>query len=60
MPSPRAASIIRFLTKRLCLTVDELVELRDGLDAQIRERVGGAPPSKRRTLYLPNDSLDDL
>jgi hypothetical protein len=60
MPSPRASSLLRFLTKRLALSVDELIELRDGIDAHLRERVGVPPPSKRRTLYLPTDSLDDL
>jgi hypothetical protein len=59
--SPRASSLLRFLLVRLSLTVDELFELRDGLDAHLRERVGIAEgPPKRRTLYLPTDSMRDL
>jgi hypothetical protein len=60
MPSPRASSVLRFVTERLTLDVQELVEIRDGIDEFLRERLGAAPPTKRRTLYLPTDSLDDL
>jgi hypothetical protein len=61
MPPSRASTLIRFLTTRLAFTVDELVALRDEIDAHIRKRVailGDTAP--RKTLYLPSDSLDDL
>jgi hypothetical protein len=58
--STRASRIITFLTKRLELSAEELLELRDEIDAAIRVRVGVRPASGRRTLYLPMDPLDDL
>jgi hypothetical protein len=56
----RTSRIVGFLTARLSLTLDELIELREAIDAHIRGRVAVAPPSSKRTLYLPNESLDEL
>jgi hypothetical protein len=58
--SSRADRIVSFLTTRIGLSLDELIAVRDAIDAHIRGRVAPVPPSSRRTLYLPNDSLDDL
>jgi hypothetical protein len=55
-----ASRIITFLTKRLALSAEDLLELRDAIDAHLQVRVGVKPASGRRTLYLPTDSLDDL
>jgi alpha-glucuronidase len=60
LPSRRTSRIFEFLTKRIALSAEELVALRDEIDAHLRKRVGVAPPSKRKTLYLPTDSLDEL
>jgi len=60
IPSSRTSRIVGFLIHRLALKLDELVEVRDAIDTHIRGRVAVAPPSSRRTLYLPNDALDDL
>jgi hypothetical protein len=58
--SSRADRIVNFLTIRVGLSLDELIAVRDAIDGHIRGRVAAAPPSSRRTLYLPNESLDDL
>jgi hypothetical protein len=56
----RTSRIVAFLTQRLALSLDELIELRESIDAHIRGRVAVPPPSSKRTLYLPNESLDEL
>jgi hypothetical protein len=56
----RTARIVSFLTKRMGLSVEELLTVRDAIDEHVRKRVAPAPQSGKRTLYLPKDSLDDL
>jgi hypothetical protein len=60
MSNPSAASLLRFLIQRFTLSIPDLIDLREAIDAHLRERVGMTPPKERRTLYLPADSLDDL
>ena len=60
LPPRRTSRILDFLTKRMALSAEELLALRDEIDAHLRKRVGVAPQSKRRMLYLPTDSLDEL
>ena len=61
MPLSRASSLMKHLTEQLALSVEEMIDLRDQIDAHLRKRVGvpgRSPPP--RTLYLPADPLDDL
>ncbi len=59
MTSARVAFLHRFLSETLDLSSDELIELRQRLDEQLQRMVRTNRPLKR-TLYLPDDRLDDL
>ncbi len=61
MSPPSTQTLLKFLTERLDLTIEELVELRKALGEHLREHTGEADgPTRRRTLYFPSDSLGDL
>jgi hypothetical protein len=60
MSNPSASSLLRFLIQRFTLSIPDLIDLREAIDAHLRARVGMPAPKERRTLYLPADSLDDL
>ena len=64
MSSARVAMLMRFLSKDLALSVEELLELRSELDALVQEQItgrsGDPAASRKRTLYLPTDPLDEL
>ncbi len=59
MTSARIAFICRFLSATLTRASDEIIELRQRLDEQL-QRMGRATRPLKRTLYLPDDPLDDL
>ncbi len=58
--TPSAATLLRFVTDHLRLSVPELIALRDAIEAHLQARVGVPPPTPRRTLSLATDPLDDL
>ncbi len=62
MSSHNTRTLLKFVTKHLDLSVAELLELRDALNAHLCERVGIAPvvTTTRRTLYLPDESMRSL
>ncbi len=61
MASPSTDTLIKFVTEHLALSVEELFELREALDAHLCARVGVVAHERpRRTLYLPQDSLGKL
>ena len=60
MAAPAPETLLRFLIDHLALSTDDLVALRDRIDAHVRERARRPPGEKRRTLYLPEEPLDEL
>ncbi len=59
MTSERVNFVLRFLVENLSFSPDELRALHDVLGRDLRQRAAPLRPMKR-TLYLPNDRLDDL
>lgn len=59
MISARVVLLTQFLTEDLRLTEEEIRALRDTLSARI-ERRSAAHAEPKRTLYLPDDPLDEL
>jgi hypothetical protein len=71
MSSQNTSALLRFVTKQLHLSVTELLELRDALNAHVCERLGIATATAAtatvtherrtpRTLYLPRESMREL
>ncbi len=61
MASPSTDTLVKFVTEHLALSVEELFELREALDAHLCKRVGVESHERpRRTMYLPTDSLGEL